>query len=64
MTIDQIQKLLRDANRLPYAFRVEDGELFASFYELDVVAAKYGNAKVREMCATGIVTDKGFHWVA
>lgn len=66
MKTAEIQKILRNANSLPYAFQVEDGQIFASWYDIEAVEKKFGKPTARKIAtaATAIETDKGIVWTA
>jgi hypothetical protein len=62
MTIYTVQNNLRVANNLPHAFWIEDGTLFADFYEMERVEEKFGRTLASEMVKSAEMTDKGFVW--
>ncbi len=62
MTTTQIQSALREANNLRFAFPIENGQIDATFEEVDQVAANFGENMVRKIVAEAVITDKGYVW--
>lgn len=61
-TIREVQQILRTANHLPFAFEVEDGQVFAAWVDLKAVSK--ADAKRIANLPNAIECDKGIVWTA